>query len=109
MAVIGFNKPENLVHLVINYGARETVVGKPRIAADIDVVGIAIACGFLRAVSDDSFELLDRELEEEKSRNELSFIEVKCSIGARDDLGRPITTVMVILLIKIDFIFCIYS
>lgn len=43
MAVIGFNKPNNLVHLVINYGARENVVGKPRIAADIAVVGIAIA------------------------------------------------------------------
>ena len=27
-----------------------------------------------------------------KAREELSFIEVKCSIGARDDLGRPTTT-----------------
>ena len=25
-------------------------------------------------------------------RNELSMIEVKCSIGAREDLGRPTTT-----------------
>lgn len=27
-----------------------------------------------------------------KKRDELSFIEVKCSIGAREDLGRPTTT-----------------
>ena len=43
-------------------------------------------------VSVDSFDELDRELENAKNRNELSFIEVKSSIGARDDLGRPTTT-----------------
>ena len=29
-----------------------------------------------------------------KERDELSLIEVKCSIGARDDLGRPTTTAL---------------
>ena len=43
-------------------------------------------------VSVDSFDALDKELEAAKSRKELSLIEVKCSIGARDDLGRPTTT-----------------
>ena len=42
----------------------------------------------------DTFEDLDRELEAAKARNELSLIEVKCSIGARDDLGRPTTTAL---------------
>ena len=42
----------------------------------------------------DDFESLDKELELAKGRNELSFIEVKCSIGARDDLGRPTTTAL---------------
>lgn len=41
---------------------------------------------------------LDRERVEElgnaKVRNELSLIEVKCSIGAREDLGRPTTTAL---------------
>lgn len=94
MAVIGSNKPKNLVHIVINNGAHETVGGMPTVAADIDVVGIAKACGYPNAVSVDSFELLDRALSDAKSRNELSLIEVKCSIGARDDLGRPTTTAM---------------
>lgn len=40
------------------------------------------------AVSIDSFELLDRSLEEAKSRNVLSLIDVMCSIVARDDLFR---------------------
>lgn len=37
---------------------------------------------------------LDRALGEAKNKAELSFIEVKCAIGARDDLGRPTTTAM---------------
>lgn len=94
MAVIGSNKPKNLIHIVINNGAHETVGGMPTVAADIDVVSIAKACGYPNAVSVDSFELLDRALEETKSRKELSLIEVKCSIGAREDLGRPTTTAM---------------
>lgn len=92
MAVIGANVPKNLVHIVINNGAHETVGGMPTVAGKIDVVAIAKACGYPNAVSVDSFEKLDKELKTAKEKNELSFIEVKCSIGARDDLGRPTTT-----------------
>lgn len=94
MAVMGANKPENLIHVVINNGAHETVGGMPTVASQIDLVAIAKACGYPYAVSVDSFEDLDRELENAKSRNELSLIEVKCSIGAREDLGRPTTTAL---------------
>lgn len=92
MAVIGANKPKNLIHVVINNGAHETVGGMPTVAAEIDFVAIAKACGYPYAVSVDTFADLDRELDAAKNRNELSMIEVKCSIGARDDLGRPTTT-----------------
>ena len=92
MAVIGANKPSNLVHVVINNGAHETVGGMPTVAATMDVVAIAKACGYPNAVSVDSFEALDKELERAKAANELCLIEVKCSIGAREDLGRPTTT-----------------
>lgn len=89
MAVLGANKPKNVVHVVINNGAHETVGGMPTVAAQIDLVGIARACGYPNAVCVDSFDELDRELEAAKGRNELSLIEVKCSVGSRADLGRP--------------------
>ena len=92
MAVIGANAPKNMVHVVINNGAHETVGGMPTVASKIDVVAIAKACGYPYAVSVDSFAKLDQELEDVKKREELCLIEVKCSIGARDDLGRPTTT-----------------
>ena len=92
MAVIGANAPKNLVHIVINNGAHETVGGMPTVASNMDIVAIAKACGYPNAISVSSFAQLDRVLNEAKSRNELSLIEVKCSIGARADLGRPTTT-----------------
>ena len=92
MAVLGANKPKNLIHVVINNGAHETVGGMPTVAERIDLVKIALACGYPNAVCVDNFNDLDRELEVAKERNELSLIEVKCSIGAREDLGRPTTT-----------------
>ena len=94
MAVLGANKPDNLVHVVINNGAHETVGGMPTVASEIDLVAIAKACGYPNAVSVDNFEDLDKELLAAKARNELSLIEVKCSIGAREDLGRPTTTAL---------------
>lgn len=94
MAVLGANKPKNLIHVVINNGAHETVGGMPTVAGCIDLVGVAKACGYPYAVCVDSFEALDSELEAAKNRGELSLIEVKCSIGARDDLGRPTTTAL---------------
>ncbi|MBR5942172.1 MAG: phosphonopyruvate decarboxylase [Clostridia bacterium] len=92
LAVIGANKPKNLIHVVINNGAHETVGGMPTVADKIDLVAIAKACGYPNAVSVDSFAALDEALEAAKNRGELSLIEVKCSIGARGDLGRPTTT-----------------
>jgi phosphonopyruvate decarboxylase len=37
---------------------------------------------------------LDRELAAAKARGTLSLIEVKCQVGAREDLGRPTTTAL---------------
>ena len=92
MAVIGTNKPKNLIHVVINNGAHETVGGMPTVAEQIDLVAIANACGYPNAVSVDTFEQLDDVLQKAKSSSNLTLIEVKCSIGARDDLGRPTKT-----------------
>ncbi|MGN0480054.1 MAG: phosphonopyruvate decarboxylase [Lachnospiraceae bacterium] len=94
MAVIGANKPQNLIHIVINNSAHETVGGMPTVAGLLDIVAIAKACGYENAVSVDTFADLDTELSKAKATQRLSLIEVKCSIGARDDLGRPTTTAM---------------
>ena len=77
---------------VINNGSHETVGGMPTVSNTMDLVSIAKACGYPNAVSVDNFDDLDSELEKAKESSELCFIEVMCSIGAREDLGRPTTT-----------------
>lgn len=94
MAVIGANKPSNLVHIVINNGAHETVGGVPTVASEINLVKMAEACGYPYAVRVSEFEQLDKELQAAKERRELTLIEVECAIGAREDLGRPTTTAL---------------
>lgn len=94
MAVIGAQKPSNLVHVVINNAAHETVGGMPTVADSVDLVSIALACGYPYAMRVNNFEALDAELARVRSREGLSCIEVCCSIGARDDLGRPTTTAL---------------
>ena len=92
MALAGTNAPKNLVHVVINNGAHETVGGMPTVVENINLVDMAKACGYPNAVCVKSFAELDRELKTAKEREELSFIEVKCAIGSRADLGRPTTS-----------------
>ncbi|MBQ9742970.1 MAG: phosphonopyruvate decarboxylase [Ruminococcus sp.] len=94
MALVGSNKPSNMVHILINNSAHETVGGMPTVGGDVDFTLIAKGCGYPCVVSVDDFEALDEALSEACQAQELTFIEVKCSIGARDDLGRPTTTAM---------------
>lgn len=91
-AVIGSLKPKNLVHILINNGAHETVGGMPTVLDKVNIIKLAEACGYKKIYSVNSFKELDNALIDTKNNNELSFIEVKSSIGARDDLGRPTTT-----------------
>lgn len=92
MGVIGSMKPKNIVHVVINNGAHESVGGQPTVMGKVDLVGIARACGYPYAVSVEGVEELERKLTLVSERNELCLVEVKCAIGARNDLGRPKTT-----------------
>lgn len=94
MAVLGAYKPQNLVHVLINNGAHETVGGMPTVASKLDICSIAKACGYPSVVTVSNFGELDRELLLAKERQELSFIEVMSSIGAREDLGRPTTSAL---------------
>jgi len=104
MAVMGAQKPANVVHIVINNGAHETVGGQPTALSCADLVSIAKGCGYPNAVSVATPEALDHALNLARTSGQLSFIEVKCAIGARADLGRPTTTAWVNKVAFVDFL-----
>ena len=92
MSTIGSISPQNLVHIVINNSAHESVGGLPTAAGKISLPKVAEACGYANVFSVDDYASLDEALRNAKSRDCLTFIEAKSKIGAREDLGRPTTT-----------------
>ena len=92
MALIGANKPANLVHIVLNNEAHESVGGMPTVAGRVNLCAIAQACGYPKVFFADCPEELNKALAAVKAGHELALIEVKCALGARADLGRPTTT-----------------
>ncbi len=94
LSVIGGISPENLVHIVINNEAHETVGGQPTAMKNTDITAAAAACGYTYTACAGSYEELERELDLAKREKGLWLIEVKCAIGSREDLGRPTLTAM---------------
>ena len=94
MAIIGAYRPSNMIHVIINNGSHETVGGMPTVAGDLSFADIAKVCGYPNAVCVDNILDLDRELKNARNSDVLCMIEVKCSIGSREDLGRPTTTAL---------------
>jgi phosphonopyruvate decarboxylase len=92
MALIGARRPANLLHVVLNNAAHESVGGMPTAASELDLAAIARACGYPSAVSVDTPEKLGPALREARAGGRLALIEIKCAMGARADLGRPKTS-----------------
>lgn len=89
MAVIGAANPKNLIHIVINNAAHESVGDMPTAAYNIDFIKISEGFGYSYSDSIDSIIDLENALLKIKENKVLSFLEVKTSIGSRKDLGRP--------------------
>jgi phosphonopyruvate decarboxylase len=87
LASLGSEKPENVLHIVLNNRAHDSVGGQPTIAGLIDLCGIARACGYERVLRVKTESALQEALAD--TDNRLTFIEVVVKKGARKDLGRP--------------------
>ena len=92
MSVLGQQKPAHMIHVVINNAAHETVGGMPVCEGALDVSAAARAAGYPRVLRAETEEALDAALREAMAAEELTLLEVMCSVGSRADLGRPTTT-----------------
>ncbi len=88
-AVIGTSKLPNLIHVVLNNEAHESVGGMPTVASKLDLISIAKGCGYAYAIQVTEELQLKKVLTEAREINQSCFIEVKTSIESRSDLGRP--------------------
>lgn len=92
VAMIGGKSPSNLIHIVLDNGAHETVGGMPTISTEIDFCGIATACRYKSARTIYSPEQIKPVLKKIKNADGPHFIRILTAHGARKDLGRPNNT-----------------
>jgi phosphonopyruvate decarboxylase len=92
LAALGAQKPANIRHIVLNNCAHDSVGGQPTIADQVDLCGIARACGYERVFCVKTKDELKNALNSSGAEKKLAFIEIKIKKGARSDLGRPKTS-----------------
>ncbi len=94
MAITGNYGTGNLIHIVINNGAHDSVGGQPTVAQKINLCSIASSCGYEFVTTVETQESLIRVLRqiETTQMHKPAFLEIKVAKGARKDLGRPQNT-----------------
>lgn len=93
MAVIGAQRPANLIHIVLDNGAHETVGGMPTVSEQVDFCAVAKACGYHYTAAVEDLHELCRQLHKMAVQAAgPAFLRVKVKLGARNDLGRPTRT-----------------
>jgi len=94
MAIIGEFNPQNLVHIVFNNGAHDSVGGQPTVGQKIDIEAMAKTVGY------EDVSTVDTQMSLMFAMNHVnhaviegtSLINVLVHKGNRKDLGRPTTT-----------------
>lgn len=94
LAITGTVAPANLVHIILNNGAHDSVGGQPTAGFDVDFTKIAKACGYKNIARTENKDDLKKLIETFSSAHGPSLIEIKVNKGGREDLGRPTTTPM---------------
>lgn len=89
---IGKLKPNNLIHVVFNNGAHESVGGQPTLGFEIDICAIARSCGYSDALSISTQEEMEELSEKINDLTGPVLIELRVGIDSRDNLGRPTST-----------------
>ncbi|MFC2316010.1 MAG: phosphonopyruvate decarboxylase [Selenomonas massiliensis] len=92
LAAIGAAAPPNLVHILLNNEAHESVGGAPTAAHSVHFPALAESLGYRVLPSATTAEELTRALTGCAQGDGLTFLEVRTAIGSRADLGRPTTT-----------------
>jgi len=90
-AIVGDARPRNLIHVLLNNGAHESVGGQPTVARTVDFASIVRACGYASYHRVDDLVSL-RQTFGELDQQGPHFVEVLLAAGSRSDLGRPTLT-----------------
>lgn len=89
---IGELSPVNYIHILFNNGAHESVGGQPTLGFGIDTIAIVKGCGYAHGISVETCDGIKEALNFALEKEGPTFIEIRCGINSRSDLGRPTTS-----------------
>lgn len=79
----------NLTHIILNNGAHDSVGGQPTRARDIDLMKIALSCGYKVVGQAKNRSEIHGMMSQMLEARSASFLEIHCRPGHRENLGRP--------------------
>jgi phosphonopyruvate decarboxylase len=88
-ATVGYERPENLVHVVLDNGLHESTGGQSTVSRSIDFPGLAAACGYERVETVTAPDELAAALQQ--STDQLTFVHAPILPGV-PELPRPSIT-----------------
>lgn len=89
MPVAGNLGADNLVHVLLNNQAHESVGGQPTVAGEMDFAAIGRACGYKAHHLARGLESLEQAWKAVDRTQGPQLLEIRLRPGARQDLGRP--------------------
>lgn len=92
LAIAGTSRLKNLIHVLLNNGAHDSVGGQRTVGLDVRFDAIARACGYRTACCEQDLDALRAAVLAVTTREGPHFVEVRVAPGARKGLGRPTIT-----------------
>lgn len=89
LAILGASGAGNLLHVVMNNGAHDSVGGQPTVAFGLDLCQVALSCGYAAATSASTPDEIRQQLADLRGGAGPALLEIRVNKGARGDLGRP--------------------
>jgi phosphonopyruvate decarboxylase len=90
MALIGLERPSNLIHLILNNGVHESVGGQPSALRSVDLSAMARSVGYIStATATDGSELATALENVLQNADGPSLIDVRIGSGTVENLPRP--------------------
>ncbi|AMP97390.1 phosphoenolpyruvate decarboxylase [Pedobacter cryoconitis] len=94
LTTLGCGQLQNLLHVVLNNGAHESVGGQRTLGFSVDLAAIAKGCGYKNVYTVTVFQDLIALIPLIRGINESCFIEIRIDNFSREDLIRPTKTLI---------------
>jgi phosphonopyruvate decarboxylase len=89
LATIGAYAPANLIHIVLDNGVHDSTGGQPTVSSSVDFAGVALACGYRRAVSCGTLDRFASAYSLAAAGPKPALIHARIASGSMSRLGRP--------------------